>query len=378
MPAKVVLVKCPAYAPADVQAAIRRILKELGGLTRFVRAGQKVLIKPNLLTDRPPAEAVTTHPEIVRALIREVRAQGAQPLVADSASSAINMESVWDATGFRALCREEDVPLLNLEKSGSYPFEIHGFQFSIAKPVLEADVVINVPKLKTHMFTLFTNAVKNLYGVIPGYQKTRLHKKYFEPHRFGALLATIYAQVKPALSVSDAIIAMDGNGPSAGNRIAPGFLAGSADGVALDTALCQLVKIPPAAVPYLVALRQMGIGETHWSNIDLAGDALDQLNIRPMRLPSIQLGQWIPPWLVRWLTPYIWIRPVITDRCVQCGICVESCPASALHMEASQRPVLIPERCIECCCCHEICPSRAIEMRQSRLRFLLARGRLPS
>ena len=186
MRTKVALSACPDYSPAHVQAAVEKLVADLGGLAAWVRPGQTVLLKPNLLSARAPEKAVTTHPEVVRAVIRMVKAVGACPIVADSACNAIQIERVWEKTGFKAMCGEESVPLVNLEKSRSRQFNRAGVVYSVALPVLDAALVINMPKLKTHLLTVLTNAVKNIYGTLPGFQKTMLHKQYPTPNQFCA------------------------------------------------------------------------------------------------------------------------------------------------------------------------------------------------
>ena len=368
---KVALAKCGSYNINEIQPAVERLLAALGGIRSFVRPGQNVLLKPNMLSDHRPEDAVTTHPEIVRALIRLVKQAGATPIVADSAASSINIERVWENTGFRALCAEESVPLLNLEKAGSQRFEFHGVPFSVAKPVLDADLVINVPKLKTHVLTVLTYAVKNMFGAIPGYQKTMLHKQFHDPISFGHLLASLYAIIRPGLTIGDAVIGMEGNGPSNGNPVHYGFLAASADGVALDTIICHWLKINPQHVPYFSFLQQAGTGETQWQAIDVVGDSLSQVPMRPIKLPPVFIGKMVPDWLYHWLGPLLWIYPVMTDACVACGLCVRSCPVAALTIAKGKRPVLTRERCIQCCCCHEVCPAGAVVLQQSLLLRLV-------
>lgn len=379
MRTKVALSACPDYRPATVQAAVAKLLADLGGLATWVRPRQTVLLKPNLLSARAPEKGVTTHPEVVRAVIRSVRAVGGCPVVADSACSAIQIERVWEKTGFKAMCGEESVPLINLEKSSSVQFNRAGVVYSVAKPVMEAPLVINMPKLKTHMLTVLTNAVKNIYGTLPGFQKTMLHKQYPTPDQFCAFLAALYARVRPGLTISDAVVAMERNGPSGGDLVPLGFLAGSTDGVALDAALCHILKIALNKVTYLGLLQRAGVGTADWSQIEMVGNVPLPLNRPPFRVPVItSLLNQIPIWLLRLVAPYVWIRPSFTARCVQCGLCVKACPVTALRMIEESVPILNSAVCIGCCCCHEVCPNRAVEMKQSFLMNLRKRGKLPS
>ena len=343
-----------------------RLMDGLGGMERFVKPGQSVLIKPNLLSDHLPEEAVTTHPEVVRALIRLVKAAGASPWVADSPACIADLRRVWERSGIEAVCREENVPLANLEKAGSKSFEENGIRFTLATPVLEADAIITVPKVKTHVLTGLTGAMKNLYGTVPGLQKTSFHKKYPYPQDFARLLVAIYRRVKPVLAVADGVVGMEGNGPSAGIPINLGFLAASNDAVALDVVLCRTLGLDPRNVHHLESARQAGLGMQDWSKIEVGGDvAIRALASREYRLPSTVPIQYVPRWLIRLVEPYIWHRPWFLSNCVFCGKCVKACPAGALAIAPGHQPVLTPDKCIACCCCHEMCPVHAIEMQPS-------------
>jgi uncharacterized protein (DUF362 family)/NAD-dependent dihydropyrimidine dehydrogenase PreA subunit len=393
------LVKCADYS-AGLRQSLETLLRGLGGIGAFVKPGQSVLIKPNLLSDHAPDEAVTTHPEVVRALIRILKEQGAKVCVADCPASVVRIEQVWEKTGFAAMCREEQVPLLNMEKTGAKAFEVNGYSFSIARPILDTDVLISVSKLKTHSLTVLTAAVKNMYGAIPGFQKAMLHKMHTRPADFAKLLSAIYSTVPPALNIADAVVGMDGEGPGAGNPIKLGFLAASADAVALDIAICRILGIKPEVVPYLTPHAGRAV--------DIVGAALSEVAPRSFKLPGSSLVQFIPQWIIRILQPFVWIRPAITDKCVFCGRCIKACPTEALSWGANvgvpmtslhgtqdfrlhrdkpggspsqatealrEKPVLDPVRCVGCCCCHEICPEKAIMMTQSPFLTMVRRGR---
>lgn len=360
MQSVVSIARCADYGLTE--AALECVLRPLGGMAAFVRAGQTVLIKPNLLSDHAPEEAVTTHPEVVRAVIRAVRAVGGKPCVADSPANVMDLERVWRKTGIGEVCQAEGVPLLNLEKAGSEPIDTEGYTFSIARPILDADVVISLPKAKTHVLTRFTGGVKNCYGTIPGFQKTRLHKLFMRPEAFGIMLLAVYRRVRPALTIMDAVVGMDGEGPSAGRPVALGFLAASSDAVALDAVVCGRFGIPVADVPYLREAARRGEGETVVARIRLEGDpALTEGP--PCRLPASVPIQNVPGWLLSLIGRQLSHRPSFTRRCVSCGQCVKACPADALSIKPKRWPVVDSRRCIECCCCHEICPARAIVMR---------------
>lgn len=370
---KVALTGCPGYGK-ELRPAVEELLGHLGGIQAFVQPGQKVFIKPNMLTNRLPEQAVTTHPELVRVVIHLIREAGASPSVGDSPASAIKTEKVWEGTGFRQLCDEEKVPLVSLEEAGSVPFTHGDCAFSIAKPVLDADVVINMPKVKTHVLTILTAAMKNLYGTIPGYQKVMLHRNHPTPGDFGRIIAALNLHVKPALTIADGILGMEGDGPSAGTPIHLGVLSASADTVSMDLALCRLLGITERAVPYFRHVEDL---KQTRMDLDLVGTGLEALKPDRFRVPGTLRSRLIPGWMIRLIRPFVWIRPAITDACIACGLCVDACPVAALSRDAGAPPVLAPKKCIGCCCCHEVCPAKAIDMTQSPLLNRVRRGRLP-
>jgi len=371
MQTRVAVVKCESYSPENIAAALGKIFASLGGLKQFVPPGGSVLIKPNLLSDRAPDKAVTTHPEVVRALVRMVRQCGGNPMIGDSPAGTLKIDAVIEKTGFRALCEEEKVKFAIFEKEPCVIHDYRGVSLAVARAAFDADLIINVPKLKTHSFTAFTNAVKNVFGLLPGFQKALLHKTFPTPRLFGDCLAFLYGIIRPGLTVCDAITAMEGEGPSAGTPVQLGFLAGSADGIALDMSLCRMLGINPDDVLYLDSLRRSGLGQSNPDNIELAGDYSALGHIRPIKQSvTAKAAQFIPLRLVRLIEQYLWIRPSFTGKCTACRRCVEACPAGALTLNtASQdaRPRLSIKKCISCCCCHEICPEHAIKMTRSFL-----------
>jgi len=376
----VALEHCRSYDAAELHTAMGRLLETIGGMGVFVKHGQNVLIKPNFLTDSTPDEAITTHPEVVRAIIHILKQHGAKPFVADSPSNVVKIEKVWEKTGFKAMCAAENVPLVCLEKSGAVSYKIDGFSFSIAKPILDADVIINVPKVKTHMLTILTGAVKNMYGAVPGFQKMNLHKLHPTVPEFGKLIAAIYRKVPPHLNIADGVVGMHGNGPSAGIPINLGFLAASRDAVALDLTLCRLMNIDPSAVPYLRHLSITGYPEEKQKHIESAGASAESFVIKNFKAPDTLRARMIPGWLVSILAPFVWIAPSISGKCISCGRCVKGCPVTALsfvNADKKGKPVLDRKKCIGCCCCHEVCPAKAITMVQSSLLGFVRRSKMP-
>ena len=363
---EVVFVRCCDYGPA-LSEALQRIFALTGWLETGAVTGKKVLLKPNLLTDRTPEQAVTTHPELVRHVIRHLKAAGARVTVGDSPASTANLRNVWQCTGMAAVCAEEDVPLISFEQAGVRAFEIDGFAFSVAVSVLEADLIINLPKVKSHSLTMLTAAVKNIYGAVPGYSKTTLHRLHPRPEVFGRLVKTIWQVIPPAWTIADGVVGMEGQGPANGRPVALGFLAAASDPFALDRALCDVLHIDVRRVPYLAAQAADGAA----ADYTLAGD---HISVASFEVPSgAHLLKLLPDWLVRNASRIVWVRPAFSpEACVGCGRCERACPIHALALSPKTRkPLLNPALCISCSCCHEVCPQGAIRMTQSGLLRLM-------
>ena len=358
---------CKAY-DAALPAALDRLMDDLGGWEQRIPRGTSVLVKPNLLTDRTPEEAVTTHPALLRAVISRLQACGASVTVGDSPASAAQLARVWERTGVEAVCRELGVPLVSFEQRTARAVTRGGFTFQVAADALDAQLIVNLPKVKTHRLTTLTAAVKNLYGTLPGYQKTQRHKEYPHPAAFGRYVRALVDTLPPVMTITDGVIGMEGEGPSSGTPVALGFLAASMNPVALDLALCRALRIPARRVPYLVDDLAAGAE----AGLRLVGTPLEDLSLPAIRLPPPSPMRLVPKGLIRLVAPLVWVRPWFDSACIRCGRCVRACPVQALRLTGGEPvPRLEGARCIGCCCCHEVCPARAIRMRQSPLLRLV-------
>jgi uncharacterized protein (DUF362 family)/NAD-dependent dihydropyrimidine dehydrogenase PreA subunit len=380
MDSRVALVRCSTYETQAVESAVRRSLDLLGGMAHFVRPGQRVLVKPNLLRPSAPEQAVVTHPAVVRAVILLAQEAGGKVIVADNPVYPLRSDWAWrhayERMGLAAVAAEtgaelntQIIPLQRSNPDGHLVKVVDVSSFLTA-----ADVVINVPKLKSHGLMRFTGAVKNLFGVVPGLTKAGYHAKLQTVDHFADMLLDLVAYVRPALSLMDAIVGMDGDGPGAGDPYPIGAILAAPDPVALDVAALCLVRQEPASVPTVAAAVRRGWTTGRVEDLCLLGDALGQLHVEGFRMP--RGGQAavpsLPPFLVRLGAGQMVANPVVTRRCEGCGQCVDACPMRTITL-ADGRARIDLRDCIRCYCCHELCPTRAIELRRTPVASLLAR-----
>lgn len=369
---RVALVRCPNYAAQDVEAALEQALNALGGMAAFVRPGQRVLIKVNLLTRRPPEAAVTTHPALVRAVVREVQKAGGYPVIYDSPGGPFtrkSLEAVYEATGMAKVAAETGAEL-NWDVSTVEVPNPPGMLFqglTLSRPVVEADVVINLPKLKTHGLTRYTGAVKNLFGCIPGLTKAEYHLRLPELPLFSRFLVELAQLVRPALTVMDAVVGMEGEGPSAGRPRQLGLILAAPSPFALDRVALALIGLKADEVETAKIAAEHGLVPP-LEEIAVLGEDLMAVVVRGFAVPppgetSFRLfGRRLSPnslkVVARWLQP----RPLFAAaKCRRCGICLKNCPAQALTL-AGRRPDVDLTRCIRCFCCQELCPEQAVSI----------------
>ncbi len=366
------VVRCARYEADDIRSALRRALEPLGGIEAFVKSGQRVLLKPNLLSAKDPLRAITTHPALVEAVAEEVRRAGAVPFIGDSPGGAIRgIKRVWANTGMEDMARRAGIELVNFEASGSKAIPFGAYTFYVSKPVLDADVIINLPKLKTHSLTLMTCAVKNMFGVMPGFRKGEQHKRYPKPREFAEMLVHLYKLVTPSLNVVDAVLAMEGNGPSSGKPRMLGMLMAGEDAVAIDAVAARIIGFPDGFIDTTRIAAGMGLGEGNVEKLTLFGDAAAE-RVEGFELPTNRAIKLVPGPLVKLIAPLVWVKPVIVpSTCTGCGFCAESCPVQTIRKEGSVYRI-DDKRCIRCMCCHELCPESSIEIKLSFLARFIA------
>lgn len=376
MNTRVSVVECQDYSGA--KEAIKEALNLIGGLEKIIFPGSRVLLKPNVLSIRPPEDAVTTHPAIVSAMCELVSEAGGIPVVGDGAGivkpGSTTTSQALKVSGIEGIAFDHGVELINFETSGFIEIDVpNASQFShlyISKAVLEADVVISLPKLKTHELTLYTGAVKNFFGAVP--QKTRKQAHFLEDRRrFGEAIVDIYSVVKPQLAVMDGVVGMEGNGPSNGTPIFAGVIMASYDCVSLDIVASELIGIDPLKVPTNIAAIKRGFGTEH---PEIIGIPLEKAKVR-FKSPEGGITAYIPAFFMRILRKQLAVRPIInTSKCELCRACVSNCSAHAIE-KIDKVLKINEEKCIHCYCCRELCPNDAVEIKKSLLMKLVTRSK---
>ncbi|MBN1868590.1 DUF362 domain-containing protein [Candidatus Sumerlaeota bacterium] len=274
--------RCPDYDPARVRSAVRRLLEPWGGMKAFVRPGMRVLLKPNLIVPRPKEAAVTTHPEVVRAVALEAIDAGARPVVGDSPafSSALGVASTCGILGVARELGIEMVDLGHKRRRRAMPPDSPFRRIAFGADALEADAIINLPKVKTHVQMEMSLSVKNMFGCVAGKQKAFFHFRNGEDKvRFGRMLVAVARFLQPALSIADAIVALERDGPTGGDPREVGLLLASPDPVALDRVALEVFGVDPSTVPVMRAAREMGYGVQDLDAIRIAGEALDSVRL---------------------------------------------------------------------------------------------------
>jgi uncharacterized protein (DUF362 family)/Pyruvate/2-oxoacid:ferredoxin oxidoreductase delta subunit len=369
----VVIERCTSYSQAEVTKAVERALVlALGKRIRDV-AGKRVLLKPNMLAAREPSRGVTTHPAVVGAAVDCLRQYGARISVGDSPAGAVRgVRRVWEKTGILALCEAKGVPLVNFEAGGWISRSVGGRVYQISIAAAEADYIVNLAKFKTHILTLLTGAIKNMFGCVPGFRKSALHLAHPRPWPMSRALVDIVSLVPSWVSLVDAVVAMDGNGPSSGRPRDLGFVAASTDCVALDAVLARVAGIDPMRVPTTAEAYRRGLGEGLLSRISFPSLRAEEVAPAEFKVPGNWKFSLVPGFLGGVLSRLVWVKPVISPEvCTGCGECCNVCPAGAIDMD--RRKAVVNHRlCVSCLCCHEACPAGAVEARMSRLARLIS------
>lgn len=369
------IVKSPQYDKEMVSEALNKTFENLGGVEKFIKPGMKVALKVNLLMKKRPEEAATTHPVLVGELARIMKNAGAEVMIVESPGGPYTrsrLEDIYVGTGMKDMADEVGVKLNYDTSEIEVPNPDGKFikRLKILKPLVEADLVINLPKLKTHGQMVYTGAVKNMFGAIAGISKVEYHFNMKEYDKFADALIDIFLSVKPALNIMDAIVGMEGPGPSAGKPKEIGVIIASEKAFNLDMVAVNIINVAPKSVPMLKNAIDRGLCVDSTDKIEIVGEKVDDVRVKEFEVPALNgLSEirFVKNGFLKKIAGLMLPKPVfITDKCVGCGDCMRSCPPKAIQIK-DKRPQVELSKCIRCFCCQELCPAKAIEIKRNQL-----------
>ena len=283
----VTLIRCTDYSPPEIAEAIARQFELLGGLEKFVSRGDTVLLKPNFIAPRSRRCATQTDPAVILETAKMLKDFGARPFVGDSPAWGNVFTSV-KALKLDEPLKKLAVPVKQLNKPKKCRIGIDNTEVGISSIALDADVIINLAKFKTHQQLAATFAVKNMFGCVSGKRKAIWHfAKGKNANDFCELLIAIFKFLNPALTIIDGVVAMDGPGPIKGRPRTLGYLIGGTEPIACETICCRLVNINPQDIPIIKTARKMQFGCSNPDKITIAGDSLPQSPCTDFELPHL-------------------------------------------------------------------------------------------
>ena len=379
--ADVCLVPCATYEAEVCRAALEELIEKAGGLD-WVRPGMRIGIKANLVAAMAPDTAATTHPALLKALSELIRERGAVPVIGDSPGGLYNsvfLHRVYAVSGVDRIGAE-----LNRDFSTR---EITLPEAKICKTATvtgwlqDCDAIINFCKLKSHGMMGLSAAAKNLFGTVPGTMKPEYHFRFPDPMDFANMLVDLDEYWKPRLHLVDAVVAMEGNGPTAGTPKAVGCLLAGENPHAIDLLCAKLIGLDPGTVPTLIASEQRELRPARLEDLQIDGPWQDFVTEdfeiiterNGLQFQSLMGGGKLGTLFSRFTGRVLAARPKVNkDECVGCKKCHEVCPAKAITMK-NKKPVIDRKRCIRCFCCQEFCPKGAMKVRRPPLARLLVR-----
>lgn len=369
------------YRLDRVTNCLEQIFDQLGGIKNIVKPGMRVAIKPNLLMAKKPEDAATTNPAIVHAVIKLVQKAGGIATIVESPGGPYNaplLRMVYSKTGIEEVANLTGAELnydLRVEKINN-PEAAYLKSLKILKPLHEADLIINIAKLKTHGLMVYTGAVKNMFGSIAGLEKSEYHLRMSDNKQFANCLIDIFLATRPQINIIDGIIGMEGDGPSAGVPKYIGCLLVSVDAFACDYAALEIIGVDYKKVPVLKVAEERGLFDKKHVNfigVDLNQIKLDSFDVPALNHVKSNSGFSFGRFLKKRFRP----QPVILlDKCIGCGKCVEVCPPKAAVINRDRNVTIDYKKCINCFCCHEFCPEKAIKIRKNTLRRFLEYKRI--
>lgn len=359
--------KVSAYTGEDIRRAVIRSLDLLGGLENLIGPKSKVFIKINLLSPlSSPERAINTHPAFTKEIVRLLLEQGCDIIIGDDLPSK---RADFSNSGYQSIHEELGIKTVNLKEFGFRKVKLNGKVLShtyLSHLLLNSDFVVNLPKLKTHSFTSYTGAIKNMYGGIPHGLRLKYHEKFRQQESFSQMLVDIFSYKVPHLNIMDGIASMEGEGPSAGNSRKTGIIIASQDAVALDAVASYIVRYNPLDVFTTLAAHERKLGDGDLKTIDILGEDIESLRVPEFKHSAVAIGllrRKLPQTLYAVIQKQLTLTPeVIKNACTACEECIQICPVKAI-LPISDTAWVDKRTCIHCMCCHEICRFQAIGLK---------------
>ncbi len=386
----VALLKCKSYQLQNLKKQIAAGLN-LTGIDPKIFKQQRVLLKPNLLMAASAEKAITTHPEFFRAVAQIVKSHGGRPIVAEN-PAITRLDQILPKVGYDRIIEEEGIEIGRMQETRILHYKkARKFKrFEISQAFFHADIIINLPKFKTHGITYVTGAVKNLFGVIPGLLKSQWHTKAPNAEEFSEMILDLneallkgFQPPKRFLHIMDAIVGMEGEGPGPTGRPREiGAIIIGENPIAVDYAAVKVVGLEANKVRTITSGLTRGLGISNLDEIRMVGEPMENMKIdhfQPTR-HSI-FGNLVSRWPFTSNTVRNWIteKPVPQpENCTLCLKCMEICPAKAITRpgKKGKRPAFDYDKCIRCYCCMEICPQAAIGLKKGRLQWMIEKTSL--
>jgi len=382
----VAISKCPDYDLDRVRAALRVTLERLPEIEGLVKPGSLVLLKPNLLNSHHgPDAAINTHPTVVRAAAEWFRERDCRVAIGDSCGSVAvgATRRAFELTQLAPVAKETESEFHDFDQGPHVVIDIPNGKvldrICVPKIVRDADLLVTLPKLKTHTLTMLTCAVKNQFGLVPGGGKKDIHIRAPKPRMLAQAVVDIHSVAAPDLAIVDGVVGMEGRGPSAGRPRPIRVILAGTDSVAVDAVAADIIGYAPGDVDTTAMADARGLGIGTLDRIEVRGPALSEVRVADFAKPpqgiTGALFAVVPSGVIRWCINVLGTeRPrILEDRCTLCGECTANCPAGALRRDGG-RMVLDRSACIGCHCCAEVCREHAIEMRRPFLGRILRRA----
>jgi len=377
--AEVSIARVKKYQPENISTGLKKGLGLLGGLENFISPRSKVFVKINHLSPpSPPEKSIVTHPAFTKEILKMLKHLNCQITVGDDIQ--YKGKDGFIISGYRKACDDMGVKLINLKEVGFRKIDCDGKLLKsvyVSPLVLESDYLINLPKLKTHSFTIFTGAVKNMYGTIPYGLRLKYHRQFSLPSDFSKMLVDIYSCVPPHLNIMDGIMSMEGEGPSAGNPQKTNVLLASTDGIALDAVASQIIGMNPLDIYSIYDAHQRGLGVGDLKKIKILGEKFSDVKINGFKHSAVAVGliqKRIPRLLYSYFQNQLtYIPEVNPHKCTGCMECVDICPSGAAY-KMEDKAWIEKNKCIHCMCCHEVCRFNAIKLKSQLMGLLIRKG----